>query len=252
LISIYNAYENYHLEQEVKNISNNINLLHQKVSSYKNNVTFSEQWNFISEKSIPIVAVSSDGRGIVGNLTVKLIPGNNNVLINTNPFLETDIQYSVNKAVAVAKMKSEYNYNKDFIFDFNAGNAQLIGGGSADAATTIATMAALQNKTIKNDAVITGVINTDGTIGRVGGVMEKAKAVADAGYKYFLVPEGQSKFTYYEREITKEPVGPYFEILNTKYVPKTIDLKKVAKEEWNLTVVEVSNIDEALPYFFGD
>jgi len=204
---------------------------------------------YVTERTIPLVAVSSSGEGIVGNLTVRLIPGNNNVLINTNPFLETDIQYSVNKAVTVAKLKSNYDFDRDFLFDFKAGNAQLIGGESAGAAITIATIAALQNKTLKKDAVITGTINVDGTIGKVSGIIEKAKAVADAGYKYFLVPKGQSKITYYEKVITKEPIGFGFEILNTRYVPKTIDLKEIAKKEWGLEIVEVSTIEEALPYF---
>ncbi|RMD45965.1 hypothetical protein D6829_00840 [Candidatus Pacearchaeota archaeon] len=205
----------------------------------------------VVEKSIPIVAVSSEGKGVVSNLKVKIIPGNNNVLINTNPFLEADIQYSANKAVAVAKLNSDYDYDKDFIFDFEAKGAQLIGGESAGAAIAIVTMAALQGKAIKNDSVITGTINPDGSIGRIGGVMEKAKAVADAGYKYFLVPKGQAKVTYYEKQVVKEPFGFGFEILNTRYIPKKIDLKKIAKSEWGLEVVEVSNINEAAPYFFA-
>lgn len=39
----------------------------------------------------------------------------------------------------------------------------------------------------------------DGMIEEISGAIEKAKAVADAGYKRFLVPKGQSTVTYYER-----------------------------------------------------
>ncbi|RLI95997.1 MAG: hypothetical protein DRO92_00530 [Candidatus Altiarchaeales archaeon] len=248
IIGFYNLYGNYTLQRDIISIRNGIKRLHQY--NKINNITINQwKYNPFIERRIPIVAVSSDGEGVVGSLTVKLMPGNNNVLINTNPFLETDIQYSANKAVAVAKLKSNYNFNKDFILDFKAGNAQLIGGESAGAAITIATIAALQNKHLKNDSVITGTINMDGTIGRVGGILEKAKAVADSGYKYFLVPKGQSRITYYEKVVTKEPIGFGLEILNTRYIPKTIDLKEVAKNEWGLNVVEVSSIDEALKYF---
>ena len=243
LISFYNYYENYSLQNQVEKIYGEVKEMKNCTVPVPITPTEKNYDKFlIVQKSIPIVAVSSNGEGVMGNLTVKLIPGNNNVLINTNPFLETDIQYSVNKAVAVAKMKTNYHYDKDFIFDFRAGNAQLIGGGSAGAAETIATIAAIENKNLKKDAVITGTINLDGTIGRVGGIIEKAKAVGEAGYKYFLIPEGQSKVTYYEKEVTEEPLGFGINILNTRYVPKTIDLKKVAKEQWGLNVVEVSNI----------
>ncbi len=249
--NLYSIYGNILMQREIHEIC--------RISgSYNNNVLSSsvsgrpQQGFFIREETIPIVAVSSNGVGVVGNLTTKIMPGNNNVLINTNPFLDSDIQYSANKAVAVAKLRSKYNFDKDFIFDFKAGDAKLIGGGSAGAAITIATIAALQNKTIKDDAVITGTINPDGTIGKIGGVIEKAKAVADAGYRYFLIPKGEATVTYYEKQVTKEPTVFGFTMLNTYYVPKTIDLKKVAGEEWALNVVEVSTIDEALTYFIEE
>jgi len=249
-ISIFNIYGYYSLNEKIHGISGKFYILN--TSSNTTEKRTNESILFPVERSIPIVAVSSDGEGVVGNLIVKLIPGNNNVLINTNPFLETDIQYSANKAVAVAKLRSNYNYDKDFILDFKAGDARLIGGESAGAAIAIATIAALENKPLKNEAVITGTINPDGTIGRVGGIIEKAKAVADAGYRYFLVPKGQSVVTYYERQLVREPFGFGFEILNMRYVPKRVDLKKIAKEEWGLNIVEVSTIEEALPYFIGD
>ena len=242
LISLYNAYVIYTLNQKISLLNgdfpSNATATKPRPSSF-----------FVVEKSIPIVAVSSAGGGVVGNVTIKLIPGNNNVLINTNPFTDTDIQYSVNTAVAVAKLNTNYEYDRDFIFDYHAKGAQLIGGGSAGASTAILAMAAIEGKKIRNEAAMTGTINPDGTIGQIGGVLEKAKAVADAGYRYFLVPKGQSTITYYEKQVTKEDTVFGFEIYNTRYVPKEIDLKKAAAEEWNLTMVEVSAISEALPYF---
>lgn len=242
LVSLYNAYGIYVLNQEISLLKGDI------PGGAAANKPRSSSF-FVVEKSIPIVAVSSAGGGVVGNVTIKLIPGNNNVLINTNPFTDTDIQYSVNTAVAVAKLNTNYDYDRDFIFDYHAKSAQLIGGGSAGAATTILAMAAIEGKKIRAGAIMTGAINADGTIGQIGSVLEKAKAAADAGYKYFLVPKGQSTITYYEKQVTKEDTMFGFEIYNTRYVPKEIDLKKAAAEEWNLTIVEVSTISEALPYF---
>ncbi len=205
--------------------------------------------NKIIIRSVPIVAVSSyEEKGVVGTLTVRLIPGNANVLIDTNPFLETDLQYSANIAVTVAKLRSEnYAADKDFILSYEI-ESNVIGGESAGAATAIAVMAALQNKSIKDDIAITGAINHNGTIGRVGGILEKAKAAADAGYKIFLVPKGQTKIKYYEKVIEEEPYGFGFRLLNTRYVPRIIDIAQEAKKEWGIEIKEVSTIEEAFAY----
>ena len=106
------------------------------------------------------------------------------------------------------------------------------------------------NKNIRRGVVITGTINPDGSIGKVAGILEKAKAVADSGYKTFLVPKGQSKINYYEKVVEKQPTVFGFTLLNTRYVRRTIDLKDVAEKEWGLDVEEVSNIDEAMQYVF--
>lgn len=197
-------------------------------------------------RSIPIVAINQANQsGVMGKLTVKLIPGSSDVLVKTSPFLEPDLQYSANIAVAVAKNRTGiYADDKDVVLSYATdSNASLVGGGSAGAASTIAVMAALENKTIVPNIAITGTINVDGTIGPVSGVFEKAKAAADAGYKIFLVPEGQTTGTYYEQVTEKKEISPGFTYYYTYYTPKTIDLMKEAKS-WGLEIREVSNIDE--------
>ncbi len=244
LASGYSTYNDYIQNEKIQKLFGQINAPN-PISSGSGTPQLGSVFLAV-ERIIPVVSVTNDGEGEIDNLTVKLIPGNNNVLINTNPFLDESLQYSMNKAVAVAKLKLNSGFDRDYIFDYKAGNAQLIGGESAGVAATVAVIAALQNKTIKKDAVITGTIESDGTIGEIGGIIEKAKAVSEAGYKRFFVPKGQSKVTYYERQISKESTHNGFAILNTKYVQKTLDLKDVAKKEWNLEIIETSTIDDAL------
>ncbi len=209
--------------------------------------------SMVTQKSIPIVAVSNDETGVVDEMNLKLIPGSNDLLMNTNPFLEPDLQYALKTAVTYAESRdSSYRADKDFIFNFSSEGAQLIGGESAGAAATILAIAALENKGLKSDAVITGTINEDGTIGEIEGVMEKAEAVSDAGYKYFLVPKGQSKVTYYERQVRRRSTDQGYDILRSRYVPRTLDLAEAAKDEWGLDIIEVSDIDEAMPYFIEE
>ena len=212
-----------------------------------NQSSFSDNQQIIV-RHIPIVAVNTfENEGIVGNLTLKLVPGNNNILIDTNPFSEPEVQYAANIAVSVARMLSKNYENKDFIFSFNI-PAEVVGGSSAGAAMTIVAYATLTNKHLKPGVVITGTITHDGKIGKVSAILEKAKAVADSNYKIFLVPKGQTKLTYYEKE-TKGYVGFGFSLYNIIYRPKKVDIKDAVKEEWNLEMIEVSNIEEALKYF---
>lgn len=247
-----NSYYIYNLNDQVSDLKKAIKDF-PKAEGYSAQTEVQGSSFTTTEKDMPLVAVSDDEEGMVDEMRLKLIPGSNDILINTNPFLEPDVQYAVKTAVTYAISRiPDYRYDKDFIFDFNATEAQLIGGESAGAAATILSIAVLENKGIKKDAVITGTINPDGTIGRIGSVLEKAKAVSDAGYRYFLVPEGQSEITYYERQVQRQSTDLGFDILRSKYVPKTLDLAKEAKDAWGLNVVEVKTIDDALPYFISD
>jgi len=206
-----------------------------------------------AEKHLPIVAISSRETGLVENMTLRLIPGSNDILINTNPFLEPDLQFAVKTAVNYAISRSpDYQFDRDFIFNFGPTEAQLIGGESAGAAAALLAIASLENKELRTDAVITGTVNGDGTIGEISGVLEKAKAVSDAGYKFFLVPVGQSKITYYERQVQRQSTDFGFDILKSRYVPRTLNLSKAAKDEWGLNVIEVSTVEGAMPYFIAD
>jgi len=253
LLGLWNFATNYQLRQSLERLDTKIGELRgDRDQETVDDGPATRPQSLRITKKMGIVAVSDQGKGIIGNLTLEMIPGNNNVLINTNPFLETDIQQATNRAVAVAKTRSNYNYDKDFIFKFDMGGAQLVGGSSAGAATTILTLAALQNKTINKNAVITGTINSDGTIGRVGGLLEKLEAAAEAGYQQFLLPDKQLEFTYYEKKVTREPFGFGFEFLSTEYIPKTVNLKNLAKKQWGMTAIGVANITEAQTYLLKE
>lgn len=199
------------------------------------------------QRTVPVVAVKEAGNeGIIGNLTVRLIPGDSNVLIDTSPFSTADIQYSAQAAVDAALTATEIaNPGKDFIISYDV-KSDEVNGESAGAATTIAIIAALEGKNIKPGVIMTGTINPDGTIGKVGGVYEKAKAVADAGYKLFLIPKGEAKMITYKAVVEGTQVRAGITVINKKYVvSKTFDLRDTALEDWGLEVKEVSTIKEA-------
>ncbi len=124
-------------------------------------------------------------------------------------------------------------------------NASVIGGPSAGAALTVATIAVLENKILNPKVMITGTINSDGTIGPVGEIVAKAKAAKDIGATTFIVPDGQAVQTYYIPEEKCQKFGPVT-YCTTEYTAKKVDASKDA----GITVKEVSNINEALGYFF--
>lgn len=104
----------------------------------------------------------------------------------------------------------------DFPFDVKVDSAG-IGGPSAGLAFTLGILDALQpgELTGGQKVAVTGTINLDGTVGPVGGVVQKTAAVRKAGIKLFLVP------------------------------PQEYAMAK-AKAGKNLKVVKVATLDEAL------
>lgn len=199
-----------------------------------------------SSASAAIVAVSDSGTGVVGKATVEVRQGKGRVLFNTNPFVEPDTQYSIETAKSVAESVTGLGLSdKDLIYSIETPQAKLVGGPSAGAALCIATIAAISGKNVRKDVAITGTIQPNGYIGQVGGILEKAQAAAEKGFKLFLVPKGQSTVVVYERKET-EKKGPGFIFRRVYYEPRQIDLNEAMFEQYGMQVIEVSNIHEAM------
>jgi len=199
------------------------------------------------EASVDIVAVRQTGQiGVVSKAVAEIVEGKGRVLFSLNPFVEPDTQQSAETAASVAQnFTGKSLADRDVIYSIEEIEAKLVGGPSAGAALTLATIAAIEEKQVKEEVAITGTILPDGSIGQIGGLVEKAGAVAEQGKTLFLVPEGQGTLNYYERVVEEEKRG-FFTIQRVKYVPKKIDLNEFAEEQgWNLEIMEVSNISQA-------
>ncbi len=192
-----------------------------------------------------ILAVKGDGStGVMGKVIVEIRPGKGRVLMDTNPFLEPDTQFSAETAAKIAENFTQKSLeDRDIIISFNI-TGNVLGGPSAGAAMTIATIAAIEEKQIRSDIAITGTIEEDGTIGKIGGVPEKSQAAGTNNIKIFLVPEGLAMLTYYEKQVKTEKLAPGFVIQRVQYVPKTLDINNYTMTEFNMMTKEVSNINE--------
>lgn len=203
--------------------------------------------NFTEEHGVEIYvpAVNDKGEGSLVKIVVEARPGRGRTLVNVDNLLFwIDTQHSIRVAKRVAEQITGIDTsNIDLIYTVES-NASVVEGPSAGAALTIATIAAVENKTINKNVTITGTINLDGTIGPVGGVLEKAKAAKSHGFKLFLVPLGQGISVYYEPHVTCEKYG-MVEFCTTEYKPKKVDIGN----ETGIKVVEIGSVEEALKYF---
>jgi len=197
--------------------------------------------------SMIVPAVDDRGNGVATGLRVDERPGSGKILANIDQLLfVTDTQQSIQIArdiavgIAGIDMKSI-----DIIYAIDTpSNVTVVGGPSAGAAFTIATIAALEHKTPRPDVAITGTINADGSIGQVGGALEKAGAAKERGIKLFLVPTGQGTqiVTKPVETCSREPASVICEITYNK---TTINIGASA----GIEVREVANIREAAALF---
>jgi len=198
----------------------------------------------VSPVTVPLLAVTEDNNGLVIPLSVELLPGTGKVLVNiNNPSFILDTQDSMRLAVKEAAEMTNTDMNRyDVVFSITT-NISIIGGPSAGAAMTIATMALILDKQIKKDVAITGTIMPGGYIGQVGGIEEKALAAKEHGIKLVLVPLGESVYREPFENCTQRKGAGW----SQKECFITYRLVNISKEV-GIQVKEVGTITEALKY----
>ncbi len=150
----------------------------------------------VAKSDYGVLAVDENDRGHVIGLEVVVKEGKSNLFINVaNVVVDETLQSSAQTAIHVARDVTKTSLiNKDILINIKSeepGQNLIISGGSAGAAMTLAAMAAMQGKTLRKDVLITGTINFDHTIGRIGAVRAKALAAKEKGAVLFLVPQEQ-------------------------------------------------------------
>ena len=198
----------------------------------------------------PAVARTSNGLiGVVSTITVTVENGtgcSGRVFVETMPFTQIDIQGSARLAVTVAGALTGIDIsNYDFFFVVQT-SAPVIGGPSAGAVMTVATIAALEGWKLDNRTMMTGMIDPDGSVGPVGGIPEKIDAANSVGAKRFLIPKGQEHM--YQTVTETKNIGGIIQIIS-KRVP--VNVSKYAMDKYGIDVVEVEDINDALFYFTG-
>ncbi len=197
-------------EQQKETISqleiNITDLLHNKSVTEKSlkNETLTRQqlekellnFTMVAKSDYDVLAVDEMDKGHLIPLEVIIKSGKGNLFLNVaNVLFDETLQSSAQTAVLVAREVSRKSlFDRDVLINIEATVQEQkisISGGSGGAAITLAVMAALQGRVLKNDVLITGTIREDHTIGRIGAPRAKALAAKENGAVMFLVPAGQ-------------------------------------------------------------
>lgn len=184
---------------------------------------------------VPAVKRTDAGlEGAVFDATVLVKPGTGRVFVDTWPLSELDTQASCRFASVVASDILKISHSKyDYFYTIRA-DSPIIGGPSAGAALTIATIASIKGLDIDPNVMMTGMINPDGTVGPVGGILEKIMGANAKGIKVFLIPSGQS----------------IIQIIEEGKID-TVNVIEYSKSRWGITIIEVDDAADALWYFTG-
>jgi len=108
--------------------------------------------NLTEERFVKIYvpAVDNEGKGVATILKVGIKRGDGKILVDINNILFwIDTQQSIQTAKKVAQDITKVDLSKfDLVYSLENLNASVVGGPSAGAALTIATIAAIENKTL--------------------------------------------------------------------------------------------------------
>ncbi len=201
-------------------------------------------------------AVSQLGTGYIGVISTITVSvqgnGSGRVFVETLPLTDVDMQGSARLAVKVASALVSTDIrphlepgNCDFFFVVRT-TSPMIGGPSAGAIMTIAVIALLENWTLDNKTVMTGMINPDGSIGPIGGIPYKIDAAHSVGATRFLIPKGQMMYTAMVTEY--QNVNG---IIWQNTYPVVRNVSDYARTNYGMQVLEVEDVNDALLFFTG-
>lgn len=189
---------------------------------------------------IPAVEKTEEGyKGSLATIEIFLKEGDGHVFVDTLPLTEIDTQASARIAKSAVEESLNIDMDKYDIFFVIRSDAPTISGPSAGGAMATGLLSIMLNITPDTKVAMTGTISPDGSIGKVGGIFEKAEAVAEKGVKILLIPRGQRMISEQARNGSENQTN------------NSIDIKEYSSKRWNLSVIEVSDIRQALQYTTG-
>lgn len=169
-------------------------VVYQTVHEFVNNTVEVPVWN-IPEQSLIAYGIgvfenSSQGELIGIQLTLR--GGNGSILLDVeDKAFGPDFQETLPLIKTYAEKFAQVKLGlRDLIVQAHA-TAVTISGASGSTVIATGLIALLENKTLKKDTIITGVLMPDGTIGSVNALKQKILAAAANGVTEILIPQDQ-------------------------------------------------------------
>lgn len=259
--------ENEDLQAKINKDNQSLKSYASQLDSYRKNIFELENYSKTSFKGVhgfailqgPAVfqAVQSDSSDLLGrqsvteegtliNISVEIQPGKGRVLVQTTPLMGVVFQDAANTAVFVAENKTGKSLSSsDIIFSINAKDKiPGVDGPSAGALMTLLTISAIDNNIMLNDSItLTGTIDSEGNVGAIGGVFEKAQAAKAGGKTLFLIPRENSELVIY-KEVERSFRG--FTVVQN--VPEAVNAKEYIEKNVGIRTEYVDTIDDLLKY----
>jgi len=211
-------------------------------------------YKFMKFTRLKVPAVYMSEEGVMYGVSTEFIlgigwPGEGTTYFSAEPLTQIDMQAAGRVAVMIAGTYAGIPLNAYDYFIKVKSRSEVVGGPSGSGITATAFLALLTNAKILPNVSMTGMIEPDGTIGPVGGIPEKLRAMAKEGIKVFLIPKGQSVVKELRKYVENKTVGNTV-IITEKIVPVKINVTELGRK-LGVKVIEVGNIVEAYKYLTG-
>lgn len=148
--------------------------------------------DILFENSIPLLAVN-EIEGEISSastipLTLRITRGSGNIFINLNSYTELDTQISITNSQNTICTLLQLPCNEfDFFYTFN-GASLILRGPSASTSLGILTYATINEIKLEDSFALTGNLNSNGIVGRVGGTFEKVQEANRRNIQRVYVP----------------------------------------------------------------
>jgi len=207
-----------------------------------------------TKNSVLVPAVISPTESKLVSISLRFEPGEGKIYFLSSTLIGLLAQQSTKQALEVAFLSEKQNIKECNIYvDFlDTENARLVDGPSASLAIATAAKAALKNKTIPTNVIITGQIYPDGSVGPVGGIVDKVK-VAESKNKHGTIILITPKLDFYDKLILSayNPKIKIYPIANLSeaYLIAVLNQTKTEfrDEKENLETEGIENIESRRP-----
>lgn len=152
----------------------------------------------VAVNSLAVAQSGWQSFGVSYPIEIEVIPGDGDVFIATQPATAADTDISATEAARQAAAYVGVDLHQFDVLVKFASDVQQVGGASAGGQMALGITVAMWNLVYPDQPMLlnpqiagTGTIGADGSIGLIGGAIEKAEAAAEAGMTTLVLPAGQ-------------------------------------------------------------